>query len=602
MAAQDQADAFLSQAAPFLATGAVSQASNLLSSALQLAPDYSEALYLKARIELLQRSSTRDAVADLRLAIQNGSWRATDPNAVRLDFAELLLRVGKAGEALPFARQLATLHPEQTRTALLLTRCLAATGDAAAARLLASDEMARLPENDELRVLAATLQDQYGQHAAARETIATGLKIHPDSLRLLLSAAGWEPNPKNKLALVDAYLSHQGTDPLSAVLGLETTGSDKQKYLDAFLKLDGLSRQDLVDRATRAVKSVAALAATLRDALGVYSGVRDLDANGDGVWEDRWTFDKGILVAWRHEPFQDGVAELSATFAAGQPLSFGYRSADGTAIVMRYSRYPYVESAVPENGDTFLIVPYTLQCAFLKPFPSAGIGLLVPQPIALPGLPTLDQIRLAAYRQLSYGPDGTTITRRTDLQRGKSVYQEADENGAGRVDHRVWFTDGLPTRGERSLGASTVFTVKESYANGVLAGIDVDTDGDGVPDYHETYGAGTVKSWDWNEDGRADSREYTTASGELVRELSTSLNGIFDLRIVSDVNGIRAMTRAGRPVDITPDAARKIIWIGQPAPEGVTVETTSAEGVHAWGGREYLVFKESGTMYAEALE
>ena len=58
-----QADTFVEKARAALAAGSLAESEDLLSSALQLSPDYSEALYLRARLELPDQHRTLAAVA-----------------------------------------------------------------------------------------------------------------------------------------------------------------------------------------------------------------------------------------------------------------------------------------------------------------------------------------------------------------------------------------------------------------------------------------------------------------------------------------------------------------------------------------------------------
>jgi hypothetical protein len=110
-----------------------------------------------------------------------------------------------------------------------------------------------------------------------------------------------------------------------------------------------------------------------------------------------------------------------------------------------------------------------------------------------------------------------------------------------------------------------------------------------------------MKSWDYNEDGKDDSREYRGANGTLVREISTALNGVFDLRISYEGARIVSVTRAGAPIPVSRDAARGVTWIGLPAVAGAVPDTALPDGAQTLGGREYLVFHHEGIAYAEAV-
>ncbi len=486
-AARNQADAFLVQAALALGSGSSTQARPLVDSALELAPDYSEALYLRARLELADRGSTLPAIADLRAALKQATWKSTDPDAAEQTLGEALLHAGRPSEARPLLERLVSVHPEDPRNTLLLARTFAKSGDAVREQRVLSDAAVRFPLEDDFRLLSAALFERQGRTAAARNIVAIGLKVHPESLPLLLAAARLERAGRARITSVDLYLDKGGSDPLGPVLALESAPRDRQKYLDLFLTLGGLARQDLVDRVSAVVRGSKDLASSLQSALSQYTGTRDLDADGDGYWEDRWTFDKGVVTDWVHEPAQDGVAQYSARFAKGTPVTFTYAAGSNVKVTLSFSQYPFIESAsakpaqiapstvrAPQAassmlraGGTYFIVPYTLQCPFLRPG-TAGAPGLAPRIAARIQTPTLEQLEKGAYRKEEYSQDGVTLLRRSELSRGQNVYVEEDTDGDGRVDHRVWYLNGLPARGERSPTGDGVFPIKEIWRAGNL--------------------------------------------------------------------------------------------------------------------------------------
>jgi hypothetical protein len=85
----------------------------------------------------------------------------------------------------------------------------------------------------------------------------------------------------------------------------------------------------------------------------------------------------------------------------------------------------------------------------------------------------------------------------------------------------------------------------------------------------------------------------------VVRELSTALNGVFDLRIVLQGSIIKGMTLRGAPVAVVPDAARGLTWIGQPAAAKARIDLSQPDGIQVVGGSQYLVFHYGGVVYAE---
>ena len=600
---QAQADAFLSQARTWMGAGDLSRAGSMTSSALDMAPNYSEALYLAARLEAADRLSTRAAIDHVRAALRNATWVQTDPMLAQQLLADLLARTGALTEARPLAEKLIAAHPEDAQNFLLLARALDRAGSFSAEQRFLADAMKRFPQDDEIRLSAARLLSKQGWSAEASAMVHTGLQLHPDSLPLVLASAGLEIDRAKKLAEVDLYLAKGGADPLGAVLGMEAVPvSKRRKYLDQFIVQGGLSRQELVGRAADAAKGNGGLAASLRDELARYTGNRDQDADGDGFWEDRWEFANGKVVRWLREPAQDGVAQFAAEFSNGRPVSLSVRDAAGNVMLLTYSRYPFLEKAALPGEGTCILMPYTIQCSFLRSDFAAAPEGIPPRIAAKFAVPTADALRRGSYRLEQYAADGVTLIRRTDLSAGQSVFMEESSAGDGVFDHRVWYGRGQPERGARSLSRDGIFQVTETWKNGTLAAEAVDTDGDGKPDYRETYGAITVKSWDFNEDGRDDSREMEMADRTHVRELATKMNGVFDLKIVSRGPRIVSVTHDGVPVPVVQDGPRGVTWIGRPAPVPGTPDAARADGVQSIGGRQYLVFRLDGFLYAEAIE
>ena len=279
-----------------------------------------------------------------------------------------------------------------------------------------------------------------------------------------------------------------------------------------------------------------------------------------------------------------------------------YDAAPGVRLTLRFSSFPFIESAAESNGPTFFIVPYTLQCGFLQPAAVSALKGLSPRIASRISAPTLEQILKGASRSEEYAADGVTLRRRTSLSRGLPVFMEEDANGDGRIDHRVWYDRGMPSRGERSLEGTTLFQVKESWKGGKLASDTYDTNGNGRVDFRETFGANSMKAWDYNEDGRDDSREYSGPGGTMVREISTALNGIFDVRIRFSGQRIIGVTGAGAKVAVAVDGARGVTWIGTPAAANLPPDLSKLDVVQILGSRSYLVFRIADIIYAEEVQ
>jgi len=575
----------------------------MLSAAIDLAPGYSEALSLRARLELGDRAQRRAAIEDLRAAVAGGSWTRTDTAEAEQSLASVLLRTAKLAEARALLEVLAAAHPEDFRNLILLARLHAKAGDTVREGKVLAEAAVRFPLVEDFALLSSERDERDGRKTAARGTVATALKVHPDSLPLLLRAARLEADAAGRLAAVDLYTRKGGKDPLAAVLALESKPKDPGKYLTLFLDGGGLARQDLAGRAVLSAAASKAVSGLLASALAGFNGARDLDRDGDGDWEERWIFESGVPVRWIRDSDQDGVPELLADFSGGAASAISGEIGPDISMALRFSRYPYVESARVRSADAlreYSLVPYTLAVVFLEAGAKTAAGISPPIASSVT-LPSIDRVVRGSFLVEELGTDGATVVRRTDLADGVPVYTSESMRADGILDHRLWYADGKPVRGLRDLTGDGIFEVAETWEDGRLSRQSIDTDGDGTPDYREEFGAVVTRYWDFNEDGMDDSRERDAGDGKVIRDFSTAMDSRFDLSVIFGSEGIVGISRNGVPLPIIADAVRGITWIGAKPAAPVRVERTLGEGFHVIGGREYLVFRHREAVYAEAL-
>ena len=535
---------------------------------------------------------------DLRKALASASWTVTDPTAADQALAEVLLRTGNLAEARTLLSALAGRASSDARTYLLLATLYDRERDTRALRGILSDAVRRFPLEDGFALLSADLLQRQGNRAAARQVIATQLKVHPDSLALLLRNAELAPGLSARVSAVDDYSAKGGKDPLAAVIALEARARDPQKYLSQFVDNGGLSHEALVERVAQAVSGSRSLLAAFRSDLSSYSGNRDLDPEGDGFYTERWAFSRGRAhLVGKGQP--RGRNSRSSPPGSRTDLRF-HSPPERQAVFLdfSYSAYPWIRS-VKAAGQAYFPDPYTVKVPFLSGAPT-GPGF-APRALRNPRPPTLDQVAAASYRIEEYGPDGATVERRIDLLRGKKIFMQEDTLGNGTFNHKVWYENGQPVRGVRDPDGSGRFSVTETWRDGKLAGIAVDTRGSGKADYWERYLPSPMKSWDYNGDGVADSREYPVGPDSVVRDFSTAMNGTFDLSYLWKKDELVRVTRRGQQVPLTHDPARGVVWIGQPARAGAKINVDGGEGYRAVSGKMYLVFRREGTTYAEEL-
>ncbi len=587
--ARAAAAALVVQAAATRRSGDPASAVDLVRRALELSPGFSDALYLRGLINLSDRSTTRQALEDLRAAVASGSWHGADADEATLALGETLVRTRRAAEAIPLLEALADRRPADPRPLTALAAAYRAEGRADAAIASYAQGRSRFPDAPAFALGLSAMLAAAGRMDEGYAFVDAAAADSPSDARLELRRAELERDGNRRVAAVERALAAGSRDPLAPVLALESRppAASMRRFFDLFLSAGGLSRSDLAERAARALAGNPELAKELEQAMARYTGPRELDRDGDGWWEERWDVAAGAIVRWTRDADQDGVPEYDAVLDAGRPVSLSCEPSPDLRFTLIYGVYPWIDTvgeSDPGGQRTWTLANRALGAPFLE------------QPG--PRVPTVDEVVRAAVRlEDTVGP-GSGV-RRVEMKDGLRVYLEEDANGDGRLDHRLWCAAGKPVRGTRDLSGDGVFEAAETWTDGALSRLSVDTDGNGRFDYEETY-LPAARLWDYNEDGLDDSRETSDGKGGLVREFSTRADGRFDLRILFRSGAIVEVRKSGRLVAATPDAKRGVTWIG-PVPKTAAVDASTGDGYRTFGGREYLVFKHASVVYVEAL-
>lgn len=586
-AARAAAAALVAQAADARRSGDEAAAADLVRRALELSPRFPDALYLRALLALADRSSTRRALEDLRAAVADARWTGADADEAALALGETLVRTRLSDEAIPVLETLCRRRPADPRPLAALAAAYRGAGRADEALAALSRGRARFPDEAAFALGLGAMLAAAGRRSEAAALLDDAIADRPGDARLLLRRAELEADAGRRLAAVERALAAGARDPLAPLLALESRppAASAGRFLDQFLAFGGLSHSDLAERASRALAGDAVLAGRLAQALADFTGTRELDRDGDGWWEERWGVEAGAIVRWTRDEDQDGVPEYEAALADGRPVSLAVTAAEGGRSTFVYGIYPWIERVVEDgSGRTWTLANRALGAPFLGE--------------AVPRVPSPHEVLRAAVRLEEPAAPAAGV-RRVEMRDGLRVFLEEDTDGDGRMDHRLWYASGTPVRGERDLAGDGVFEAAETWAEGTLARLSVDTDGNGLFDYAETYRP-AARLWDYNEDGRDDSRETSDGKGGLVREFSSKADGQFDLRILFRGGAIAEVRKSGRIVAATPDAKRGVTWIG-PVPANPSVDASAGEGYRRFGGREYLVFRHAGIVYVEAL-
>ena len=596
---RNAAEQYLAQARLQAAAGAWSQAAALLERCLEFFPEYSEACLLQARISLREQEGTQAGRDWLARALASGTWTVTDPRQASTELAAVLVRTRRFAEARPVLAALSdgASGPglgawESPEAALLWGRALLGLGDPSAAARHLEPALARYPRDPRLYLELARARQALRQTAGALEVLGRGQRALPGSPELILAAARLERDRPRRLELLEEYSRRGGNNPAAAALALSLRPRSPASWQERFLSWGGTA-------AARPLADLLAFYRTLPQplltAVQGYSGSRILDEDEDGFYEERYELQDGGLRGWVLDRDQDGIADARVRFEAGLP-----RSLESGSLEFRYSSYPWLEgiTARDERGlRIYELSPYKERLVLFAGSPPFGSALLRLSSGRWPGEAEVARLSFA-MRETASGPGGAE--RRYTLLAGQVARLEEAPDSSGRYGRVVEYSQGRPAAGRRDLDRDGTFEVSESYAGGQLSGLSEDRDGDGRPEYWERYGTeGSRHFWDYDGDGRADSRELQSGDS-LVREFSSRRDGVFDAAAVFSAGRLVEFRRGGRALPVTPSPAAGWYWLGRPAgrPERFL---GLPDGLHRIDGGSFFIFTYGDRRYVEQL-
>jgi len=355
--------------------------------------------------------------------------------------------------------------------------------------------------------------------------------------------------------------------------------------------------------------------AGLRARLSAYSGSIVEDARGDGFNELVAEYDEGELVLASLDRNQDGEADLVAEFTDGAPSSITESSAEMT-VAVSYASYPEARTAVftDEAGERL----YELSAGKLlagrlsvgTPLASEKIALRKPSASASSlGIAEPAVMRASArVRETRKSADLRYDSSETELRDGMPM--RTVRTRAGALYERVSYAAGRPLRSERDADGDgrteTIVSFPAALASAAIADpwfelrVEIDEDGDGVPEYREEGYPARVKSWDYDSDGLFDSREEDLGGGGMRRSFSSRLNGGMDVEVSFMRGEPVSVARAGKKLAVIREPGRKIFWIGR-KPFDLGDALPAKDGLHAARGYRFLLFRVGESAMLELL-
>jgi hypothetical protein len=503
----------------------IGNARALVNAALDFDPVSSDALFLRAYLDLDKQEETSVVLRDFQSAISNNNFAGIDANHAAIGYATVLLRTRMAEEALAVldAADLTAPDVDMALVAnahLVRARALRQLGRGLDADSVIAQARSRFP--DDAGFFLLELESEPSPSFRYRRELDRLMRAGADGpamLAALLQYAITAPIVEEKRWASATYLERGGQDPSIA---LALAGSDEAGMVDTFIQLGGYRRRDVflsvldalpaTEQADEQMADTAA--ASLRDRLlaaaGDYNGFSLRDGDGDGFWEERITLSDGAVVRWEIDSDQDGTNEVDLSFSGGEPVQVIVEQPPGL-VVVAYESYPFVRSVtVPQSDGSirFNIQPYGIQTPAITRLPVGGprleSELLLPAGFA--GVDLL-AVQLAALEREERNARGR-IVEVQGLDHGVTVTSRRDSNGDARMDHLVVFEAGLPSTGLRDIDGDGYFEVAEGYDAGRLVMVSVDEDDNGTPDVTEYTNEDGQRDWDLDQDGTIDVREF----------------------------------------------------------------------------------------------
>lgn len=531
-------DLYTRYAMTALEEGRLEDARSFAETALEFDDTNADAHHLRAHSAADRQETTSTVVSHLERALERGGFRMTEERSARLLLVETYLRTGRVGDAMRILESDASDRNVDPEIRYLTVRALAGLNRIEEAEQTAMEGRRLHPRDPRFFRFLLRRDPLPGPEAGL--WLDENASDHPAYLDSLLYYAARVGEPARSLELTGRYLVLGGQDPQVAVVRaaamLESGGAgtpDATRLAgewERFVRMGGLTDKDATTEMFELLPA-GGVRARAEGVLSAYEGQSVRDEDHNGFWEERYTFENGVLVRWEIDADENGELEYDIELADRLPVRLA-TSPEGFRI--EYGSYPEVASVsvVAELERRYRIIPGRLTYDIIAR--DRDWGADVPDPAFSvtradrPPLLSEELLRRAAY-SLEIAPVDGAVQRVLTLS-GTTVLREVrDSDGNGRIDHVIAYRDGLPVSGMRDADGNGTFEITEQYLDGEPALLLVDGDDDGRVEYRERLQPERGYEWDYDEDGTVDARELVVGQGELLRQFSVDEDGAFEL-------------------------------------------------------------------------
>jgi len=348
--------------------------------------------------------------------------------------------------------------------------------------------------------------------------------------------------------------------------------------------------------------------------LSEFSGTISADGDGDGFPEEFIEYRTGRLNRFIRDADQDGIPELEFNCSDGLPFAALARSGL-TEIHIEYSRYPYAIRVLFEEGREtqvrnnekneireyhFLPESFALPFLTFTPFPKANSPFFLGS-TGFFNLPSEYECIVSAF---SFRKKTDSLEEFTSLEKGIPLQREKFRNG--RLDSILEYAKGRPSLDYADLDGDGKFETQRFYdplGDGSISTVIkalIDSNGDGVPDYRESFQPPYRKEWDFDFDGLFDAFEEKSDEKRTKREFSSRLDGRFDEVLILKDSQISEFSRNGEELPLIVDSNPRLKWIGS-KPFDLGGNLPVSEGVYRYMNGRYRLIYIGDMAFAEII-
>jgi hypothetical protein len=180
-----------------------------------------------------------------------------------------------------------------------------------------------------------------------------------------------------------------------------------------------------------------------------------------------------------------------------------------------------------------------------------------------------------------------------EYRSGKPALRREYENG---LPAREWFAYHDPEGYWEGLALFSKTSAAPYYRKESLS---IDSDGDGLREYKESYFPVLRKEWDYDADGRYDAAEESYPDRTLLF-FSSKLDGKLDVRVELAKGTITSIRRQNKEFAVTRESGGELYWIGE-KPFDLWKSQPEKDGIYEKSGKRYIFYRSGKIAFAEVV-